>query len=270
MVEAAKRTTSDTTIQKEIMQQVLLRCSELDYDATPPQIASWLYEVIFRYTGDKDIYKQTKEWSNEKALELLDKMHSEISRSQCKFETAVRLAIAGNIIDFGAKSHVSDDMIEEVVSTSLTMPMNTDNIKILQSQVNKANSILYLLDNAGEIVFDRLLLEQLPQGKVTAVVRGRPIINDVTMADAHTAGLTNIVRVIDNGSGAPGTIIDDCSDEFQKEFEKADLIIAKGQGNFETLNMIKKNIFFLLKVKCPVVAQNIGLPIGSMVIQKFN
>ncbi len=270
MVEAAKRTTSDTTIQKEIMQQVLLRCSQLDYDSTPPQIASWLYEVIFRYTGETDIYKQTKEWSNKKAMELLDKMHSEISRSECKFETAVRLAIAGNIIDFGAKSHVSDDMIEEVVSTSLTMPMNTDNIKTLQSQVNKANSILYLLDNAGEIVFDRLLLEQLPKGKVTAVVRGRPIINDVTMDDAHTAGLTDIVRVIDNGSGAPGTIIEDCSDKFRSEFENADLIIAKGQGNFETLNTVKKNIFFLLKVKCPVVAQNIGLPIGSMVIKTFN
>jgi uncharacterized protein with ATP-grasp and redox domains len=134
--------------------------------------------------------------------------------------------------------------------------------------VNDAREILYIADNAGEIVFDRLLIERLPIEKVTVAVKGSPVINDVTMEDALVAGLPRIVEVIDNGSDAPGTILESCSGYFQERFEKADLVIAKGQGNYETLSDIDKNIFFILKAKCPVIARDIGCEVGQMIFQK--
>jgi uncharacterized protein with ATP-grasp and redox domains len=117
-------------------------------------------------------------------------------------------------------------------------------------------------------VFDRLLIEQLPLGKVTCAVRGAPAINDATIEDARETGLTDIVKVIHNGSDAPGTILPDCSEEFKEAFAGADLVIAKGQGNFETLSDVEnKRIFFLLQIKCPVIARDSGFPVGTFVIK---
>jgi uncharacterized protein with ATP-grasp and redox domains len=134
--------------------------------------------------------------------------------------------------------------------------------------VNQAEKILDLADNAGEIVFDRLLIEQLPTEKVTLVVKGEPVINDATMEDAKVAGLTEIVKVIDNGSDAPGTIMESCSQRFLEHFEDSDLVIAKGQGNYETLSRVDKNIFFILKAKCPVIARDLGCKVGEMIIRR--
>ncbi|GAF94354.1 unnamed protein product, partial [marine sediment metagenome] len=120
-----------------------------------------------------------------------------------------------------------------------------------------------LADNAGEIAVDRLLIQELGPQRVTMAVRGAAVINDVTFADARQVGMPELVEVIDNGSDAPGTLLDDCSASFCKRFCEADLIIAKGQGSFETLSEIESNIFFLFKVKCPVIAAHVGLPTGT-------
>ncbi len=137
----------------------------------------------------------------------------------------------------------------------------------LQNQAAaRAGRILYLADNAGEIVFDRLLVEALAPQRVTLAVRGTPVLNDATAADARAVGLTEICEVIDNGSDAPGTVLEDCSREFRQRFSTADLIIAKGQGNFETLSEAPGNIFFLFKVKCPVIATRTGLPEEAQVL----
>jgi len=113
-----------------------------------------------------------------------------------------------------------------------------------------------------------LLIEQLPAEKVTVVVKARPVINDATMEDAKVAGLTEIVEVIDNGSDVPGTILESCSQTFRNRFAKADLIIAKGQGNYETLSDVEKNIFFILKAKCSVIAKDLGCEVGEMILRK--
>jgi uncharacterized protein with ATP-grasp and redox domains len=125
---------------------------------------------------------------------------------------------------------------------------------------------LYLADNAGEIAFDRLLVERISPGRVTLAVRGAPVINDATLADAQAVGLDKIVEVIDNGSDAPGTILDDCHSDFRRRFAGADLIIAKGQGNYETLSDGPGNLFFLFKAKCPVIADHIGQPVGTQIM----
>ncbi len=153
-----------------------------------------------------------------------------------------------------------------MVNQSLTQELN-GSIEKFKEAVLSANKILYLGDNSGEIVFDRLLIEQLPYDKVTYAVRGYPVINDVTMDDAVATGITKLVTVIDNGSDAPGTILDECSDKFKRVFHDADMIISKGQGNYESLSDSNKNIFFIFKVKCRVVAENTKSALGSMVIQ---
>ena len=137
-----------------------------------------------------------------------------------------------------------------------------------QQALNEAEEILYIADNTGEIIFDRLLIEQLPMGKVTVVIKGSPVINDATREDATLAGLHRIVEVIDNGSDGPGTILETCSQVFVDRFEKADLVIAKGQGNYETLSDIDKNIFFVLKAKCHVIARDLGCDVGEMILRK--
>jgi len=146
--------------------------------------------------------------------------------------------------------------------------MSENQIYEFRDAVRRAENILYLADNAGEIVLDRLLIGQLPVERVTVVVKGEPVINDATMDDAIIAGLPKIVEVIDNGSDAPGTILETCSQAFRNRFENTDLIIAKGQGNYETLSDANKNIFFILKAKCPIIARDLGCEIGEMILRK--
>jgi uncharacterized protein with ATP-grasp and redox domains len=131
--------------------------------------------------------------------------------------------------------------------------------------------ILYIADNAGEIVFDRILVEEIQdfENRVVFVVKGGPILNDATMMDAREAGLTDIVRVIDNGCDAPGTILELCNDAFIEELNRADLIISKGQGNYETLSDIPRNVFFLLKAKCPVIAGDLSVHVGDLILQSL-
>ena len=168
----------------------------------------------------------------------------------------------------GVKSGLSESQVEKNIAESLTDPLDTKALEEFRNATAQAKDILYLGDNAGEIVFDRLLVEQLPCKNVTFVVKASPIINDATMEDAKMAGLTDMVSVIDNGSDAPGTILESCSQDFRRRFNEADLVISKVQGNYETLSGVDKNVFFILRAKCPVIARHLGCEIGSLVLVK--
>jgi uncharacterized protein with ATP-grasp and redox domains len=194
-------------------------------------------------------------------------LKSEIDASSDTLMTAVRLAIAGNILSLTASGNVTESDLQRSIKQGLTEPSFMEEAAFRQA-VAKAKDILYLADNAGEIVFDRLLVEQLLPTPIKIAVRGAPVINDATRIDAEVSGLQEIAEVIDNGSDVPGTILTDCSDEFRRCFYGADLIIAKGQANFETLIDERRDIFFLFKVKCNVVATYIGLPVGTHVMIK--
>jgi uncharacterized protein with ATP-grasp and redox domains len=190
-----------------------------------------------------------------------------VERSEAPFRTALRFAAAANAIDFGAVAEVEQPdsllFIRQAMSETLI-----GNAGALEKAAGSAEKILYLGDNAGEIVFDRLLIEQLPKEKVVFVVRGGPVINDATREDAMAAGITGWVPVADNGSDVPGTLLAECSDQFRRLFAAADLVIAKGQGNYETLSGADKKIFFILKVKCRVIARHIGCPPGCLVVRE--
>jgi uncharacterized protein with ATP-grasp and redox domains len=193
-----------------------------------------------------------------------------IDESANKFRTAVKIAITGNIIDFGAKHDIEEkDILREVDSMS-SKPLFIDHHKALQSQLQESKSVMILGDNCGEIVFDRLLIEQIkklnPDLEIIYAVRGAPIINDVTMLDAEQVRMHEVARIIDNGHDAPGTEITAVSGSFRKEFYAADVVISKGQGNFESLSHIDRTgIFFLFMVKCNAVAKQAGAPRGSLV-----
>jgi len=261
-LELVRTTTNDESRQEEALREMLLAISRIDLSQSPPRMGQILHRVARTLLDNEDPYRQIKNRSNALALKLYPELKSITANSSDPFATTVGLSIAGNIIDSAVKSSLSEADVRQSIQESLDRPVRGD-LERFRRAVSEAADILYLADNAGEIVFDRLLIELLPYEKVTVVVRGRPIINDATLVDAETAGLTALVEVIDNGSDAPGTILEDCSSAFQERFRQADLVIAKGQGNYETLSEIDKTIFFLLKVKCRVIAARTGYRIGD-------
>jgi uncharacterized protein with ATP-grasp and redox domains len=267
-LDAARLATDDKKIHEQVLRKVLALAKDLDMSQSPPAMGQKIHRLIRELVGTEDPYRDVKRRFNNVVLRLYPKMRAHIIESKNNLETAIRLAIAGNIIDFGVNGELQESELEKTISECLAVEFYDMQLRPFKQALYGAEEILYIADNAGEIVFDRLLIEQLPIEKVTVAVKGSPVINDATMKDAVLAGLPRIVEVIDNGSDGPGTILKTCSQIFVDRFEKADLVIAKGQGNYETLSEIDKNIFFVLKAKCPVIARDLGCEVGEMIFRK--
>ncbi|MCK4341841.1 MAG: DUF89 family protein [Phycisphaerae bacterium] len=266
-LDSVRLVTDDEEVHERLLREILRAASEMDLWQSPPAMGQRIHRLIRRLTGQSDPYRELKDHSTRVALELYPKLRARVHASSRPLETALRLAIAGNVIDMGVKAHFDEPALHEAIEDASSAPLDGD-MRAFAETLSGARRILYLADNAGEIVFDRLLLEQMPVEKVTVAVRGFPVINDVTIADTQAAGIPGLVEVIDNGSDAPGTILDDCSSEFRHRFDAADMIVAKGQGNYETLNEVEKDIFFVLKAKCPVIARDLGCRVGSLILRR--
>ena len=264
-LDAARMVSKDPSVHENILREVLGWAGEMDLSQSPPAMAQRIHRRLREIAGVDDPYRETKDRQNFIALEMLPSLRSKIESASDPLLLAARLAIAGNVIDMGVNGNLTEADMLQAVNRALTEPLVGDYDEF-RTAIAKAQSILYLADNAGEIAFDRLLIEKLLPERVTLVVRGAPVINDATLADAQAVGLDKIVEIIDNGSDAPGTILRDCSQEFQRRYSDADLIIAKGQGNFETLSNEPENIFFLFKVKCPLVSELVHQPIGTQML----
>ncbi len=232
--------------------------AKLDLRLSPPENAVPIYDLIADLSGNSDPFAIIKRESNSVALKLLPRLRSLVSESDDPLRTAARLSIAGNIIDYGAQQNFD---LTGTIAGCLNKKPAVDHFENFRERLARAEHILYLADNCGELVFDRIFIEQLSK-PVTLAVKRRPIINDALYDDAVTCGLDRICRLIDNGTGCPGTPLSACSPEFRAEFRAADLIISKGQGNFETLSEIAAPLFFLLLVKCPVVAKHAAAKAG--------
>ena len=233
----------------------------------PPAYSTTFIHRRIRQLLGKDPFKELKCEYNQIALGLYPSLKTIVEKSPDPLWTAMRLAIAGNVIDFGIFTSVD---IEGAIRKALNNPLAVDEYSTFKDALLETDRILYLVDNAGEIVFDRLLIETLlSMGKqVKAVVKGFPVINDSTMDDASESGLIGVCEVIDNGSDAVGTILEWTSSIFQEPFKDAQLSISKGQGNFETLIGVEKQMFFLFQSKCDVVSKELGLSTGSMLLKK--
>ena len=255
--------------RERLLRRLLREIAAVDWAVMPVVIAQRLQRIVRSETGVADPYRALKDSMNHIALELMPALTEAVRCHADPHEAVVRLAIAGNMLDAGSKTRLMPEDLPARLDSIWTVPLVGD-VAALFDAAQAADSILYLADNAGEIVFDRLLIAALPTKKITVAVRGAPVINDATLADVETAGIPQIVRVIANGSDAPGTMVAECSEEFRGRFNRADLIIAKGQGNYETLSDIRKNMFFLLTVKCPMIAADIGASVGELVVCRRN
>ncbi len=265
-LDGISRVTDDVAIQEEVVRRVLRELVRVDFGKSSPVIIGAAHRIIREITGQVDPYKTAKKTCNRNAMNLYPSMKKKIEDSAEPFETAVRIAIAGNTIDFIVDPNADRSNLLLTVEESFLAPIPPEAFVRFKTAVDQARTILYVGDNAGEIVFDQLLIEQLPRKKIAYVVRGNPVVNDVTRMDAESAGITHLVEVIDNGSDMPGTVLDSCSESFRSRFQAADLIIAKGQGNYESLDEIGKPAFFLFKAKCSVIAQHFGCEIGKLML----
>ncbi len=262
-LRAGRLATSDEYILKELLDEVGGMIKSIPLDSTPVEIASGIYKKIREITGVLDVFKEKKHQHIQEALLLLPQMRERVLRSADPLLTAIRMAIAGNVIDLGMSKEF--DMVHDI-EIILHQDFALFDYDLFKHELNKTDNILYLGDNAGESVFDRLLIEQLKKPVIYAV-RGVPIINDVTMDDAVDSGLDQVAQIISSGTPAPGTILSLCNESFVEQFNKTGLIISKGQGNYEGLSTTSKLVFFLLKAKCPVIAKDLGVKEDDIVLK---
>jgi uncharacterized protein with ATP-grasp and redox domains len=248
-----------------LLREMLTFLSQWEWQVPPPVIARETQRLIRTLTNNADPYFEQKRADTRAALDLLPEIELNVAGSAWPFLSAVRFSVAGNAIDFGAASGW-DSSIESTFQKALTGDLDEEAVSRLERVISASKNILFLTDNCGEIVFDRPLLKLIGSDKVTVCVRGEPVLNDATMDDAKRSGLTETFRVVSNGSDVPGTWIDTCSQDFRMLFEKVDFIIAKGQGNYECLSTTRRSICFLFMVKCPFVAEQVGMPTGSHVV----
>ncbi|MGC9341129.1 MAG: damage-control phosphatase ARMT1 family protein [Bacteroidales bacterium] len=261
-------------IKHEIADEIKSRFNsfvESHNDLKSPEAGCFMHRMIRKATCVEDPYEEGKIYYNELLLKIENDIRLDIHNSSDTFQRALRYALAGNIIDFAPGK--SFDVLK-TLSEVVTKELEIDHSDELQRQLKIAKNVLYLGDNAGEIVLDKLFIENIHHPDLTFVVRGHKIINDITLEDAQKVGLTNNVNVISNGYDAPSTLVNRCSQEFREAYDKADIIISKGQGNLEGLIHEKdKKIFFLLMIKCKVIADLIDVNEKSIVVmynQKIN
>ncbi|MBN2508368.1 MAG: DUF89 family protein [Verrucomicrobia bacterium] len=266
-LNVARLATPDEKVQERMLREVLRRASQVDLTQTPARFGAGIYRMLRELTGQSDPYAAIKQESNRLALAMLPAWRKRLQTADNPRHAAVQLAIAANVIDFGVKGDLTAPQIPAALEQSFAAPLQ-GSVDNLFAAAERAPDILFLADNAGELVFDRLLIETLPHDKITLVVKGGPAINDALRADAEAAGLDRLVPVTDTGTDGPGVVLESCSAEFRERFARARLVIAKGQANFESLDGCAQDVFFLFKVKCAVVARHIGRPIGSLVVHR--
>jgi hypothetical protein len=265
-LKAARLATNDPKIHKQLLDYTASHLSNIDLNKTPAENGEPIYKKIREITGVYDPYKKIKQQSIDEAKKIYDKASQIINNSQNKLQTAVKIAIAGNIIDFGINNttSISDDL-EKIITQKFAI----NDFDKFKKKIKTAKKILYIADNAGESVFDKLLIKQINK-PTTYATRQVPVINDVTIEDAIASGIEEIAEIISSGSPAPGTILHLCNKKFIETYNQADIIISKGQGNYEGLSNEKKPIFFLLKAKCPVIAKDLNVNVGNIIIKAIN
>jgi len=268
-VEMARLVTGDEIQHKKIIDEVARIIPDFSLGCTPPEMARMIHRVMERQMGPVDFYKRIKEDSNRKALALYPRLKEKVGRSADRLLTAVEVAIAGNVIDYAAKNTLNiEEELENLFREEFSVTGKTRfDYERFQNRLSRSGRILYLADNAGEVVFDRVLLEEIPaEKKILFAVREKPVINDALKEDAFFCGIDGRAEVISSGVDAPGTVLKYCSPEFIEIFRGADMVISKGQGNYEALNEESREVFFLFRAKCPVVARNAGVDVGDIVL----
>jgi uncharacterized protein with ATP-grasp and redox domains len=255
---AARLCSPDPVVQENIMVGILPLLGGLNFQISPPENAVVLYDFIAETGACLDPFAALKKESTSVARDFLPQLKKIINSAPDPFEAAVKLTLAGNIIDYGSQQSFN---VQRAITDCLADQPRGNTIAQFQRDVERAETILYLGDNCGELLFDSLFIKQLTAmgKKITFAVKERPIINDALYEDAVEATIDTYCKIISNGTGVPGTPLRQCSDSFRSAFHNVDVIISKGQGNFETLSEVTGPIYYLLTVKCEVVARHLSL-----------
>ena len=270
-VDMAKRSTQDPEIRKKIVQECAQMLGTHPIDFPPPHFLSKILEITEKYTGKADLFREEKRRSNQMAEQMVQNLASVPEYDPESFESRIRMAVTGNIIDFGIYHDLNLNQAIQLIRDSFTRKIDLEAVRRVKEKMDSAKTILYLLDNCGEAVFDRVFMEPYRE-KIILGVRGGNILNDVTENDLAECGLAGFTKgVISNGvSSVPGTILERTSKEFQDAVQSADLIISKGLGNYETLNETTKPVAFLFLSKCQVVAKLLNSQINEIQIHTVN
>ncbi|QSX33137.1 DUF89 family protein [Shewanella avicenniae] len=267
--EAAKQACTDEAQAEQVLQRVLAQTAAFDLSLSPPEMAQLIHRVLRQETDCHDPYAKMKAQSAAIALSLAHNAKREIACADDPFEAALRFAIAGNIIDFGALPIAAFEHAPQILDKALVQPIDTAMVAQLKAELQTAERVLILADNVGETFFDKLLIEQLPPHvEVIYAVKASPVINDATEADTVDAGIAALAKVIDTGCDAPGVPLAQCSVSFKHYFDSADVVIAKGMANFESLHDAEREIYFLTQIKCWVMAERSAFAVGDWVITK--
>lgn len=258
---------ASVSLADELKSTVTKMSETFSYNDAPPEIASYVYEKMALIANKADLYDEVKELSTKKALSFVPLLEKELSNSKDKLLTATKIAIAGNVIDLAAEVEFDlEEELEKIFHTEFAH----DDFALFEEKLNSAKSVLVIGDNVGEHIFDYMLIETLsklyPETKFFYMVRGNPIINDVTMKEATEAGFEKICEVVDSGVNTPGFTYNRANGYSKELFDRADLVISKGMGNYECMSPShRKDICFLLKVKCGVVAASLKKEVGDII-----
>ena len=254
---AARRVTDDTWLHRKLLFAVMEYLPTLNFDRSPAEVSYDCLHFTTRYLGVADPYADEKQLSTRKLLEIEHELRQKLLAAPDPLEAAIRYALAANRIDLGA---VSEQQVEQELSCDATaLEMAINDYDALRSALAEARTAIYILSNAGEVVCDKLVLEQLGVPEITCVVRQSPIINQVTRDDVADVGLERLARIVDPGVDALGIPLSLCSAEFRALFADADVVIARGQANYATLDEPERDVYHIFRAKCEHTAQHLGV-----------
>lgn len=263
-LRAARTATGDPAVQRQIVDEVTKRIPALDLNDSPAWVSQSAYELAAELSGNADPFQQLRREQNEQAMALLPDMRALVAESDDRLDAALHLAAAGNVIDLGTMMLQDIDM-HAAIEHAMHHRFAVNHMDAFRESLEKADDLLFLLDNAGEIVFDMVLIEELQKHtSVTAVVKAGPIINDAIMADVEQIGLTSLCEIIDNGGAFIGSPLKHIPARFRARMDAADMIVGKGQGNYETVDDYPGDVFLILKAKCEIVAGHMGVEYGQL------
>lgn len=271
-IETARIAVDNKELQRKTINAILHYLQQAKFDVSPPELGKQIYKIIKDITGSEDPYYDLKFKFNKYALKHYAGFKRLIYLNENPILLAAKLAISGNLLEISADSDAAQ--LQKILDAANQIKFNINDLELFIDDLSRVKKILYLADNAGEIVFDKLFIEVLQRFyperalKFTVAVRGAPIINDATMEDAQFINMEQVASVIDTGDDAPAMLLNNISDEMRSYYEDSEMVISKGQGNFETLHEESKLIYFLVKVRCPIIGAELGTPENSLVLKR--
>lgn len=272
-VRTAKIYMPNEEAQQKLVKEIMAEMIALNDDVSAPYIAHKIQDALINALGNPDPYKEDKDYYNREMLKLESDLLKLRDSYEDTFTAGIKLAAAGNIIDFGPGYDLSRDKVLESIKETLTMDYPWEVLISLHTAMKKGTTLLYLGDNAGEIVFDKIFITTIkdyyPLLNVYFATRGKPVLNDITEEDAYLVGMDSLARIINNGTGIPGTVLEYCSSEFKRIFDEADVIISKGQGNFESLyGDGRENLYYLFLCKCSLFMERLGAKQNQLIFMR--